>query len=492
MRADGDVYFAVRSAAPATGTLSAPAGGGHGPGRGRRGRKRGGTRSTSPCGRGRRRARTPPGTRPGAAAARGGTSSAPPWPRRSSARGLRDPRRGQRPRLPAPRERGGADPRRRGTSRARADLDAQRDAPDEGREDGHGREDGQVRRQRLLPPRGRRGAGAGRARPVASARATTGSRSRTPPRRVRGGGRPRPGRIREAGRRLVPGPRGPEALAPLKERFFAALARDFNTTEALAAVDEWVREANRGPPRAPGAESDLREMLDVLALAPLLDAADAAGPGAEALALLRAPRSGAGGQGTGPPRTPCGTSWPPWAGPSATRRGRRRSSCARGPVRGLLYGRNPVREALRGRRRVLQVWATERAAPASRGWGAGVPVEIGPAERDIEHRCGAEAHQGICAEAGRDSRTSGSGELLEGVGAERHGSSSPSTGSRTPRTSGRSAAARRRRAWTGVAIPERRAAEITPAGVQGPRRAPWSTCGHRAEPGGLPARGQGP
>jgi cysteinyl-tRNA synthetase len=35
-------------------------------------------------------------------------------------------------------------------------------------------------------------------------------------------------RIREAGRRLAPGP-SPEELAPLKERFFAALADDFNT-----------------------------------------------------------------------------------------------------------------------------------------------------------------------------------------------------------------------------------------------------------------------
>ncbi len=51
-------------------------------------------------------------------------------------------------------------------------------------------------------------------------------------------------RIREAGRRLVAGP-SPEDMAPLKERFFAALADDFNTPEALAAVYDWVREANR-------------------------------------------------------------------------------------------------------------------------------------------------------------------------------------------------------------------------------------------------------
>src|SRR5215208_4972044 len=49
-------------------------------------------------------------------------------------------------------------------------------------------------------------------------------------------------RIREAGRRLRPGA-SPEDMAPLRERFFAALADDFNTAEALGAVWEWVRES---------------------------------------------------------------------------------------------------------------------------------------------------------------------------------------------------------------------------------------------------------
>ena len=62
--------------------------------------------------------------------------------------------------------------------------------------------------------------------------------------------------IRNAGRRLVPGP-SPEALAPHREAFFDALADDYNTPRALAALAEWVREANasaepvgrRGPAR---------------------------------------------------------------------------------------------------------------------------------------------------------------------------------------------------------------------------------------------------
>ena len=76
-------------------------------------------------------------------------------------------------------------------------------------------------------------------------------------------------RIREAGRRLVDGP-SPQDMAPLRERFFDALADDFNTAEALAAVFEWVREANR---REGVGGDDLRAMLAVLGLEPLLDEA---------------------------------------------------------------------------------------------------------------------------------------------------------------------------------------------------------------------------
>jgi len=94
-------------------------------------------------------------------------------------------------------------------------------------------------------------------------------------------------RIKDAGRRLVAGPSPPE-LAPLREAFLDALAEDFNTPRALAAVFDWVREANR---RSEAGEqvgdADLRELLGVLALEHLLDAdAAAGGPDAAAQALL--------------------------------------------------------------------------------------------------------------------------------------------------------------------------------------------------------------
>jgi len=94
-------------------------------------------------------------------------------------------------------------------------------------------------------------------------------------------------RIRDAGRRLVAGP-SPAELAPLREAFFDALAEDFNTPRALAAVFEWVREANRRAEAGePVGDADLREMLAVFALEALLDAdAAAGGPDAAAQALL--------------------------------------------------------------------------------------------------------------------------------------------------------------------------------------------------------------
>jgi cysteinyl-tRNA synthetase len=81
-------------------------------------------------------------------------------------------------------------------------------------------------------------------------------------------------RIREAGRRLVDGT-SPDDLAPLKDRFFDALAEDFNTPAALAVVFDWVREANK---REDVGRDDLVEMLGVLGLDNLLVADETAAP----------------------------------------------------------------------------------------------------------------------------------------------------------------------------------------------------------------------
>lgn len=59
----------------------------------------------------------------------------------------------------------------------------------------------------------------------------------------------------------------------------------------------------------------------------------------------------------------------------------------------IVYGRNPVREALRGRRRVHRIWATQAAAQED--WGS-ARISVVSAE-EIEERCGSDAHQGVCA-----------------------------------------------------------------------------------------------
>jgi cysteinyl-tRNA synthetase len=76
-------------------------------------------------------------------------------------------------------------------------------------------------------------------------------------------------RIRDAGRRLVPG-ESPAELAGYRDAFFEALADDFNTARALAALFDWVREANKLEGEV--GDGHLREMLGVLGLEALLEA----------------------------------------------------------------------------------------------------------------------------------------------------------------------------------------------------------------------------
>lgn len=123
----------------------------------------------------------------------------------------------------------------------------------------------------------------------------------------------------------------------------------------------------------------------------------------------------------------------------------------------ILYGRNPVREALRGRRShaVGEVWVT--AGVAREPWLAGVQVRSASAE-EVQQRCGSTAHQGICAEAGGYPYASAE-ELLAGedplVVALDQVQDPQNLGSicRTAECAGAA----------GVVIGERRAAEVTPA-----------------------------
>jgi 23S rRNA (guanosine2251-2'-O)-methyltransferase len=123
----------------------------------------------------------------------------------------------------------------------------------------------------------------------------------------------------------------------------------------------------------------------------------------------------------------------------------------------IVYGRNPVREALRGMRAaaVGEVWAT--AGAAREPWLAGVAVRRAAAG-EIERRCGSGAHQGVCAEAG-PYRYAGAEQLLAAelplLVALDQVQDPQNLGSicRTAECAGA----------TGVVIPGRRAAEVTPA-----------------------------
>ena len=65
-------------------------------------------------------------------------------------------------------------------------------------------------------------------------------------------------------------------------------------------------------------------------------------------------------------------------------------------TRELVYGRNAVREALRGRREVLELWAGERTA-ASLEWLAEGPRVQVRKERELTEAAGSPDHQGVVA-----------------------------------------------------------------------------------------------
>jgi 23S rRNA (guanosine2251-2'-O)-methyltransferase len=123
----------------------------------------------------------------------------------------------------------------------------------------------------------------------------------------------------------------------------------------------------------------------------------------------------------------------------------------------ILYGRNPVREALRGRRRhaVKDIWVSGGAAREP--WLAGAQVRTASAQ-EIEARCGSDAHQGICAEAG-SYPYAGAAELLalaDPLLVALDQVQDPQNLGSICRTAECAGAA-------GVIVPERRAAEVTPA-----------------------------
>jgi 23S rRNA (guanosine2251-2'-O)-methyltransferase len=123
----------------------------------------------------------------------------------------------------------------------------------------------------------------------------------------------------------------------------------------------------------------------------------------------------------------------------------------------ILYGRNPVREALRGRRAhaVSKIWAT--SAAAREPWLKQARAKLATGE-EIERRCGSGAHQGVCAEAGGYPYVSAE-ELLGG----REPLIVVLDQIQDPQNLGSICRTAECVGAAGVVIPERRAAEVTPA-----------------------------
>jgi 23S rRNA (guanosine2251-2'-O)-methyltransferase len=119
----------------------------------------------------------------------------------------------------------------------------------------------------------------------------------------------------------------------------------------------------------------------------------------------------------------------------------------------IVYGRNPVREALRGRRRVHRVYATG----AHEVWPGDVDVVIAE-PYEIEERCGSPDHQGVCAEVQAypyveaDSLLESEDALVVCLDEVQD-----------PHNLGAVCRVAEAAGCAGVVLPERRSAEVTPA-----------------------------
>ncbi|HMJ34026.1 MAG TPA: 23S rRNA (guanosine(2251)-2'-O)-methyltransferase RlmB [Baekduia sp.] len=161
------------------------------------------------------------------------------------------------------------------------------------------------------------------------------------------------------------------------------------------------------------------------------------------------------------------------AGPP--RAGRPKPARSRGVVRGrdatpprevtrpdaahFLYGRNPIREALRsGRRPVNRVWATTSAAREP--WLEGVLVEAADGDW-LTARAGTDAHQGLCADVGEypyvdeASLLTGPNPLIVVLDEVQD-----------PQNLGAIARTAEAVGATGLVLPRHRSAEVTPAAAK--------------------------
>ena len=117
----------------------------------------------------------------------------------------------------------------------------------------------------------------------------------------------------------------------------------------------------------------------------------------------------------------------------------------------IVYGRNAVREAVRGPRRVRRVWATPGA---QRDFPGATPAST----EEIARRAGSDAHQGACADV-EEFRYADAGPLLQTPNAVIVALDEVTD----PQNLGAVARSAECTGATGLVIPERRSAEVTAA-----------------------------
>ncbi|MGH2868425.1 MAG: 23S rRNA (guanosine(2251)-2'-O)-methyltransferase RlmB [Solirubrobacteraceae bacterium] len=123
----------------------------------------------------------------------------------------------------------------------------------------------------------------------------------------------------------------------------------------------------------------------------------------------------------------------------------------------IVYGRNPVHEAIRGPRTVKRVWASSGAGREP--WLAPLAAITSAADpQDIERLCGSDGHQGVCAEVSAY-RYADADELLALPDALIIALDQV----QDPQNLGAIARTAECAGASGLILPERRSAEVTPA-----------------------------
>ena len=123
----------------------------------------------------------------------------------------------------------------------------------------------------------------------------------------------------------------------------------------------------------------------------------------------------------------------------------------------IVYGRNAVHEAIRGPRTVSHVWATTNAGREPWLAQSGLRVTLEPPD-EIARRAGSDGHQGVCAEVSEFRYVEGQDLLADGQGLI-----VALDQVQDPQNLGAICRSAECAGAAGVVLPERRAAEVTPA-----------------------------